>query len=110
MASIAPRYSRSTSSTRSSVAVELSQNEPNPFNPTTTIEYSVPSRTQVELSIFNVHGRRIRRLASGVRGAGRYTVSWDGRDGAGDRVAAGVYFYRLVAGAESATKKMTVVP
>ena len=63
----------------------------------------------INLTVFNVAGQAVRTLASGARDAGRYTVPWDGRDSAGQRVAAGVYFYRLTAGDNTLTKKMTVM-
>jgi hypothetical protein len=87
----------------------LEQNQPNPFRPETKISYAVPSRTEVELTVYNVGGQVVRTLVSGVKPAGRYDVRWDGRDTTGSRVAAGVYFYRLEASGETMTKKMTVM-
>jgi hypothetical protein len=87
----------------------LSQSEPNPFDRETRIEYSVPARTAVELTVYNVTGRVVRKLDAGPRDAGRYRVSWDGRDWTGSRVAAGVYFYKLTANEKSLTRKMTVL-
>ncbi len=76
----------------------LEQNEPNPFRPATTIAYAVPRNGSVQLSVFDVTGRLVRRLVGQVQAAGRYQVIWDGRDTAGRRAASGVYFYRLVTG------------
>jgi hypothetical protein len=92
-----------------SVVFGLEQNQPNPFRPETEITYSVPGRSAVELTVYNVAGQSVRRLATGVTPAGRHTVKWDGRDGTGQRVAAGVYFYRLVADDRTMTRKMTVM-
>jgi Zn-dependent metalloprotease len=90
-------------------AFALTQNQPNPFGPATRIEYSLPQRSGVHLAVYNVSGQKVRTLANGPREAGRYQVSWDGRDAAGQRVAAGVYFYRLEADFGTLTKKMTVL-
>jgi flagellar hook assembly protein FlgD len=60
--------------------------------------------------VYDVGGRVVRTLASGPRDAGRYRAEWDGRDGTGARVAAGVYFVRLVAGDEAMTRKVAVMP
>jgi flagellar hook assembly protein FlgD len=87
----------------------LEQNHPNPFNPTTTIGFSLPEATQVELDIYDVSGRRVRTLVDGRREAKRYAVEWDGRDDGGTRVASGIYFYRIVAGRHVETKKMVLL-
>jgi len=74
----------------------MEQNYPNPFNPTTTITFTLGARGHVELIVYDVAGRRIRTLVSGVRSAGStYPAEWDGRDDGGRPVASGVYFYRL---------------
>ena len=95
---------------------ELNQNYPNPFNPTTTIAYTIhprrnsdgsPQRT--ELAIYNVLGQRVKTLVDKVQIPGTYQVEWSGDNEAGHQVASGVYFYRLVLGDESATRKMLLV-
>ena len=91
------------------ITFALEQNQPNPFKPATTIRYAIPTASDVTLAIYNVAGQMIRKLESGRREAGRYTVGWDGRDAAGARVSAGVYFYRLESAGETLTKKMTVL-
>ena len=83
---------------------ELSQNFPNPFNPTTEISFSLPDPADVRLEIYNIMGQRVEMLAEGYYEAGDYNVLWDGSD-----VASGVYFYRLDAGTYSAVKKMVLV-
>ena len=85
-------------------AFELEQNFPNPFNPTTSIRYSVPQSSHVALAIFDILGREIRTLINEVQSPGHYTVTFDGRD-----LASGVYFYRLTSGSFSATKKFVMV-
>ena len=81
----------------------LSQNYPNPFNPTTTISFTIPmgaGRTTerpplTTLRIFNLLGQEVRTLVDEVQEAGSYTVTWDGRNGSGQEVPSGIYFYRL---------------
>jgi len=87
----------------------LSQNYPNPFNPATSIEYTIPVRSHVRLSIFNILGREVTTLVDGERPAGAYVVEWDGRNQGGNSVATGVYFYRLVAEDFVETKKMILL-
>jgi hypothetical protein len=93
------------------LAVQLEQNVPNPFNPSTRIVYVVPTggEVRVTLDVFDVNGRRIRRLASERPSTGRVAIEWDGRDDAGRAMASGVYFYRLVAGATTITRRMTLL-
>lgn len=91
------------------LAFALAQNQPNPFSPATRIDFALPTKSHVSLGVFDVGGRHVRTLAQGPRDAGRYSVQWDGKDSGGNKVAAGVYFYRLSAGKESLTRKMTVL-
>jgi hypothetical protein len=85
---------------------ELSQNYPNPFNPTTTISYSVDRQDHVELTIFNMLGQPVRKIVSESIPAGTYTVTWDGRNDAGQLLSSGSYFYRLKAGNYTHTRRM----
>ncbi len=87
----------------------LAQNYPNPFNPSTTIRYSLPARSTVELAVFAVDGSLVKVLDSGVKEMGPHDATWDGRDASGAAVASGVYFYRLNAGSFSETKKMVLM-
>jgi hypothetical protein len=87
----------------------LEQNIPNPFNPTTVIRFTVPEDALVSLKVFDVAGRLVRTLASEKRQANHYEIQWDGRDGRGQQVASGVYFYRLIAGKYRDTKKMLML-
>ena len=73
----------------------LDANYPNPFNTETQIAYTVPAAGRVALVIYNVLGQRERTLVEGLQSAGRYQVSWDGRNEVGAPVTSGVYFYRL---------------
>jgi hypothetical protein len=89
----------------------LDQNEPNPFNPTTTIRYRIEEAGHVRLTIFSTSGTRVRTLIDGTREARAvgHEVVWDGRDDSGGRVASGVYFYRLEAAGVVETRKMTLL-
>ncbi|MFQ5510622.1 MAG: FlgD immunoglobulin-like domain containing protein [Candidatus Krumholzibacteriia bacterium] len=88
----------------------LYQNAPNPFNPTTTIRYDVAAGGgQVTLRIYDVAGRRVRSLVNGSMDAGPKSVTWDGTNDRGRRVASGVYFYRLQAPGYVKTLKMTLL-
>jgi hypothetical protein len=84
---------------------------PNPFNPLTTIFYDVQAGAEhVSITVYDVAGRRVRTLVDGVEAAGfRRSVVWDGRDDHGHPVASGVYFYRLVAGKFTQTRKMVLL-
>ncbi|MFH1689375.1 MAG: endonuclease [Candidatus Eisenbacteria bacterium] len=90
-------------------AFRLHQNAPNPFNPTTTMSFSLSVEADVELSIHDVSGRRVATLASGSFPAGRHAVVWDGRVEGATLVASGVYFCRLLAGDEAMTVKMILL-
>jgi len=85
---------------------KLGQNFPNPFNPTTTIQYEVPAFVHVTIAIYNVAGERVRVLVNEEKGPGRHFASWNGRNEAGETVASGVYFYRMKAGPFVQAKKL----
>jgi len=87
----------------------LAQNYPNPFNPSTTIEYSLPTRSKVNISIYNLLGIRIRTLVDLHQQAGSYSAQWDGLDERGMAVPSGVYFYRLTSGQNVQQRKMNLI-
>jgi hypothetical protein len=87
----------------------LSQNVPNPFNPSTNISFALKADSKVSLSIYNVLGQHVRTLVDDYMRAGLQTVTWDGTDKVGSTVASGVYFYKLNANEFSATKKMLML-
>lgn len=88
---------------------ELSQNYPNPFNPSTTISFSLPEAEHVSLDIINVNGQVVRTLVDEMMSSGEHVVEWNSESDSGDRVASGMYFYRLTAGDVVTTKKMTLL-
>ncbi|HEX6790392.1 MAG TPA: PA domain-containing protein [Candidatus Krumholzibacteria bacterium] len=89
--------------------ITLSQNTPNPFNPTTTIRFSLPSSQRVALAIYAANGALVRTLVDGVQPRGDHNITWDGRDMSGTPVSSGVYFYRLTAGKFNESKKMVLL-
>jgi len=85
----------------------LSNNYPNPFNPTTRIDYSIKDPGGVQLTIYNITGQVVRTLVDEIQSAGTYSVHWDGRDDAGFSVPSGTYIYTLEANDFKQTRKMT---
>jgi hypothetical protein len=88
---------------------ELGQNYPNPFNPSTRIQYGLPHDGNISLMIYNVLGQRVRSLVNETRPAGRYEVTWDGKDDQGRSVGSGLYFYRLETGQFALVQKMLML-
>ena len=94
-------------SSNSKVPIEysLSQNYPNPFNPSTTIEYSIPERTNVKLTVINIVGEEVTTLVNRTMDAGNYSVEFSAKGG----LPSGVYFYSLQAGNFMTSKKMVLL-
>ncbi|RKZ16324.1 hypothetical protein DRQ50_06295 [bacterium] len=82
---------------------------PNPFNPSTRLEFELPRDLTVNLGIYDVSGRLVRSLARGLREQGRHRIEWDGTDRSGRPVASGVYFARLVAGSYRQTRSLVLI-
>ncbi len=89
--------------------VRLEQNMPNPFNPLTEIKFALPQTGHVDLAVYDLSGRRVRTLVSGTVSAGEQTITWNGRDEAGQTVPSGMYFYRLNTGTDTMSRKMTLL-
>lgn len=87
----------------------LAQNEPNPFVTVTGIRFALPRTAHVRLAVYDLAGRTVAVLREGELPAGTHTAEWRGRDAAGRRVAAGVYFYRLEAGGYRAVRRLVFV-
>ncbi len=88
----------------------LYANFPNPFNPSTSIEYALPESSPVHIAIYDILGQQVRELAiHSLQPAGFYQLTWNGRDNSGQDVASGIYFYRLKTPIFSQTRKMTLV-
>ena len=82
---------------------------PNPFNPTTTIEYNIAKDSKVELVVYNMKGQKVRTLVNTDQTQGQKSVVWDGDDDHGHNVGSGVYFYKLKAGNHTSTKKIVMM-
>ena len=91
------------------MAPELHGNFPNPFNPETTIRYSVKEATPVSIDIYNVKGQLVKTLVNENKASGHYSVTWNGRDNNNLPVSSGVYFYKMLAGKYSSTRKMILM-
>ena len=87
----------------------LEQNRPNPFNPATTIRYSLAGTARVNITVFDTAGRRVRQLVDETKRPGVYSAVWDGRNDGGRQAATGVYFYRMKTGDYTQTLKMVLI-
>ncbi len=91
------------------IEYHLEQNYPNPFNPSTHIGFSLAIDTKVTLDIYNLLGQHVTNLVDLDMTAGRHEIVWDGEDSGGEKVATGVYFYRLTTNDFVQTRKMVLV-
>ncbi|MBN2413343.1 T9SS type A sorting domain-containing protein [candidate division KSB1 bacterium] len=82
----------------------LLQNHPNPFNPATNISYSIPESGLVELKVYNILGQEVATLVNEFKKSGHYNVKFNPPD-----LSSGVYFYSLISGSYSVTKKMLII-
>ena len=87
----------------------LSPNYPNPFNPETTINFSLQETGDVNLNVYNVKGQLVKTLVDQKKDAGNHSVVWAGKDNNNRKVATGVYFYRIKAGEFTDMKKMLLI-
>ncbi len=87
----------------------LSQNYPNPFNPSTTIEFNLPTKSNVTINIYNLLGQEINQLVNQVYSVGNYKVTWDGRTSNGSQASTGIYLYRIKTDNFVETKKMLLL-
>jgi FlgD Ig-like domain len=79
-------------------------NFPNPFNPDTKIQFSIPLDSQVELSVYNIKGQKVKQLVSDQLSAGQHEVCWNGRDENNKKSSSGIYFYKVKAKVNGKTK------
>ena len=82
---------------------------PNPFNPSTTIRFSLPEAAEIRLDIYNLKGQLVRNLAKGDVMAGKHSIVWDGADNHHQRVASGLYYSKLSYENKSYVKKMIML-
>ncbi|MBP7697814.1 MAG: M28 family peptidase [candidate division Zixibacteria bacterium] len=87
----------------------LTPNYPNPFNPRTTIGYTLPRTVRVKLTVYNLLGQQVRVLVDGEQAGGRHEAVWDGTTGEGRPAASGVYLYRLETPSRCAARKMLLL-
>lgn len=87
----------------------LYENYPNPFNPSTTIQYALDQDGPVEIAIFNVTGQKIRTLVQGIQTAGLHSVKWNGKNASGNNLVSGAYFYQLKNNNRVLTRKMILM-
>lgn len=102
-------YDAITVSFTASTEPELMQNNPNPFNPSTTIKFYIPNTSDVTIRIYDMLGKEVTTLFDKQSTAGFHNVYWNGKDSRGEFVSSGVYLYRLTAGNFSETKKMNLL-
>ncbi len=88
---------------------KLLQNYPNPFNPSTTIEYQIPRSGKVEISIFNMNGRLVKKIVNQNQNEGSYKVVWNGKNQTGGKVASGLYLYTVKFENSISSKKMLLL-
>ena len=91
------------------VSTQFITNYPNPFNPTTTISFSVPLETNMQVCIYNMLGKKVVTLADEIFSTGDQHIIWNGTDGAGKRVSSGVYFCKLVGKNVSSVRKLMLM-
>jgi hypothetical protein len=84
-------------------------NYPNPFNPTTTISFNIPQQTNVNVTVYNVKGEKVKTLVNSALNSGTHTVVWDGEDDNQNAVASGVYFYKVRTENSTAVKKIMMI-
>jgi hypothetical protein len=82
---------------------------PNPFNPQTTVEYSMSARGRVRIAIYDARGSLVRSLVDQAMPAGKHSMTWDGVDETGHTVSSGIYFVRMIAGTHAETRKIVLV-
>ncbi|NLH93090.1 MAG: T9SS type A sorting domain-containing protein [Candidatus Cloacimonetes bacterium] len=82
---------------------------PNPFNPSTSITFSLPEAGPATISVYDLRGRRIATLLDSYMRAGKHSIIWNGKDSAGDDVVSGVYILLLESGGKQHTRKVTLL-
>ena len=84
---------------------QIQSNYPNPFNPTTTIAFSIPDAGRVRLAVYNIKGQKVKDLINSELPRGNHKLIWDGKDGANRNVGSGIYFLRLESGGKTSIRK-----
>ena len=89
--------------------VKLTGAYPNPFNPTTTIQFEIPSDSLVKLAVYDLLGRKVTELLNEHVSSGLHSIQWNGSNASGNALGSGIYFVRLTAGGLTATSKITLM-
>ncbi|NQV18258.1 MAG: T9SS type A sorting domain-containing protein, partial [Armatimonadetes bacterium] len=89
--------------------VVLHGNYPNPFNPETKISFSLPQDQEIELTVYNLKGQKVRTLYTGITSSGEQSLVWNGKDDDGKSVGSGLYFYKLRTENKVYSKKMLLL-
>ncbi len=84
-------------------------NYPNPFNPETTLFFSLPNEQEIELTVYNLKGQKVKQLVSGQFASGEHSIIWSGKDNNGKQVSSGLYFYKLKTSDKVISKKMLLL-
>ena len=87
----------------------LSNAYPNPFNPTTTIEFDIPKAENISLAIYDISGRKINEIVNGNYTPGKYSVVWDSKDMYGKEVSSGLYIYQFISSEKNISKKLILL-
>lgn len=109
-AAVAPGSTSAVDPAGPALAFALQTPSPNPFGEATTISFTLPRGVHARLEVFDASGRSVRTLVNGWQGPGQHVMQWLGDDAAGQRIKAGVYFCRLVAGEFHATRRVARMP
>ena len=91
------------------VLYELQNAYPNPFNPSTSIQYSIPVSNHVKVEVFNIMGQKIRTLVNKNEPAGIHSVTWDAKNDVGTKASTGIYFIRMQSSHFKSVKKVTLI-
>jgi len=91
------------------LSTTLNGNYPNPFNPSTKINFSLKNDSKVNLQIYNIKGQLVKTLVDDELTANHYQYIWDGKDNSNKTVSSGIYFYKMKADDYSACKKMMLL-
>jgi hypothetical protein len=89
--------------------INLHQNYPNPFNPITTLRYDLPENSYVNVTVYDMLGRKVKTLINQTQDAGYRSVIWDATNDYGKPISAGIYLYQIQAGGYTSTKKMVLL-
>jgi len=101
-----PQYLGDNDITTTTITSQLLGNFPNPFNPSTTIRYSIAEVGNVKISVYNIKGQLVRSLVNDPKETGHHTVIWNGDDNVAKKVSSGIYFYKMETKSGSDVKKM----